>query len=132
MKSLLRMMAMALVVFAMTACGSKSATPEKAANTFLKNYQNGDYAALVNQMHFKKDVTDDDRAQFAVLLKGKVGPEIEKKGGIASFDIDETKVAEDGQKAVVNYTLHFGDGSESKDDVKLIFIDGKWMLDTGK
>lgn len=131
MKNLFRLMAMALVVFAMTACG-KSSTPEGAANTFLKSYQKGDYAALVDQMHFTKQASDEDKAQFAELLKAKVGPEVEKKGGIASFDIDETKVAEDCQSAVVNYTLHFGDGSESKDDMKLILVDGKWMLDSGK
>ena len=131
MKNLFRLMAMALVVFAMTACG-KSSTPEGAAKAFLKSYQKGDYTALVDQMHFNKQVSDEDKAQFAELLKSKVAPEVEKKGGIASFDIDETKVAEDGQTAVVNYTIHFGDGSEGKDDMKLILVDGEWMLDSGK
>ena len=115
MKNLFRLMAMAIVVFAMTACGSKSATPEGAAKAFLKSYQKGDYVALVDQMYFSKQVSDEDKAQFAELLKGKVGPEVEKKNGIASYDIDETVIAEDGQSAKVNYTLHFGDGSESKD-----------------
>ena len=131
MKNLFRLMAMTIVVLAMSAC-SKSSTPEGAANAFLKSYQKGDYVALVDQMYFSKPVSDEDKAQFAELLKGKVGPEVEKKGGIASYDIDETVIAEDGQSAKVNYTLHFGDGSESKDDVKLILVEGKWMLDAGK
>ena len=132
MRKLFRLMAMTIVVLAMTACGSQSTTPEGAARAFLKSYQKGDYVALVDQMHFTKPVSDEDKAQFAELLKGKVGPEVEKKGGIASFDINETTVAEDGQTAKVNYTLHFGDGSESKDNVKLILVDGKWALDAGK
>ena len=131
MKNLFRLMAMTIVVLAMSAC-SKSSTPEGAANAFLKSYQKGDYVALVDQMYFSKPVSDEDKAQFAELLKGKVGPEVEKKGGIASYDIEETVIAEDGQSAKVNYTLHFGDGSESKDDVKLILVEGKWMLDAGK
>lgn len=131
MKNLFRLMAMTIVVLAMSAC-SKSSTPEGAANAFLKSYQKGDYVALVDQMYFSKPVSDEDKAQFAELLKGKVGPEVEKKGGIASYDIDEAVIAEDGQSAKVNYTLHFGDGSESKDDVKLILVEGKWMLDAGK
>lgn len=131
MKNLFRLMAMTIVVLAMSAC-SKSSTPEGAANAFLKSYQKGDYVALVDQMYFSKPVSDEDKAQFAELLKGKVGPEVEKKNGIASYDIDEAVIAEDGQSAKVNYTLHFGDGSESKDDVKLILVEGKWMLDAGK
>ena len=131
MKNLFRLMAMTIVVLAMSAC-SKSSTPEGAANAFLKSYQKGDYVALVDQMYFSKPVSDEDKAQFAELLKGKVGPEVEKKGGIASYDIDEAVIAEDGQSTKVNYTLHFGDGSESKDDVKLILVEGKWMLDAGK
>lgn len=131
MKNLFRLMAVAIVALAMGAC-SKSATPEGAAKAFLKSYQKGDYAALVDQMQFKKEASDEDKAQFAELLKAKVGPEVEKKGGIASYDIDEVAVAEDGQTAKVNYTIHFGDGSEGKDDVNLILVDGKWRIDVGK
>lgn len=131
MKKLFRLMAMAIVVMAMTACG-KSATPESAAKTFLKDYQNGDYAAMVDQMKFSKQVSDEDKAQFAALLEEKVASEVAKKGGISSYDIDEVEMAEDGQSAKVKYTLHFGNGTESKDDMKLVLDDGKWMIDAGK
>ena len=97
-------MAMTIVVLAMSAC-SKSSTPEGAANAFLKSYQKGDYVALVDQMYFSKPVSDEDKAQFAELLKGKVGPEVEKKNGIASYDIDEAVIAEDGQSAKVIFAF---------------------------
>ena len=131
MKKLFHLMAMAIVVMAMTACG-KSATPEGAAKTFLKNYQNGDYAAMVDQMKFSKQVSDEDKAQFAALLEEKIASEVAKKEGIASYDIDEVEMAEDGQSAKVKYTLHFGNGTESKDDMKLVLDDDKWMIDAGK
>ena len=130
MKKIVRLMAMAIVVLAFAACGSKS--PEGAAKSFLKYYQNGDYAAMVDQMHFSKDISDDDKAQFAEMLQGKIAPEIEKKGGIDSFEIGEVEMAEDGQSAKVKYTLHFGNGTDSNDDMKLVLVDGKWMLDAGK
>lgn len=132
MKKMFRLMAMAIVVLAFAACGSKSATPEGAAKSFLKVYQDGDFITMVNQMYFTKEVSDEDKAQLAEMLQSKLAPEIEKKGGITSFDIDEAEIAEDGQTAKVNYTLHFGNGTESKDKVKLILVDGKWMLDSGK
>ena len=34
-------------------------------------------------------------------------------------------------RAKVKYTLHFGNGTESKDDMKLVLDDGKWMIDAG-
>lgn len=131
MKKIFRMMVAAIVVVLMAACG-KSATPEGAAKAFLKDYQKGNYAAMVDQMHFNKELSADDKAQFSEALQGKIGPEIEKKGGIDSFDLGEVEAAEDGQSAKVNYTLHFGNGTDSQDNLKLINIDGNWMVDAGK
>ena len=131
MKKMFRLMVATIVVVLMTACG-KSATPEGAAKAFLKDYQKGDYAAMVDQMHFSKELSAEDKAQFTEMLQGKIAPEVEKKGGIDSFDLGEVEVAEDGQSAKVKYTLHFGNGTESNDDMKLVNVDGKWMLDAGK
>lgn len=132
MKTLFRMMAIAIAAVVFAACGSKSATPEGAAEAFLKDYQKGNYEAMVDQMHFTKEMSKEDKAQIVEFVKEKTAPEIEKRGGIQSYEVNEVIVAEDGQSAKVKYTLHFGDGSESKDDMKLVNVDGKWMMDGGK
>ena len=131
MKKMLRLMAVAIVALTMAACGGNN-TPEGAAQKFLKVYQNGDYKAMVDQMHFTKEATDEQKAQFASLIEQKVAGEIEKKGGIESFEVKEAQVAEDGQSAKVEYILHFGNGTESDDTLKLVLVDGKWMVDGGK
>ena len=126
-----RLMAMAIVVLAFAACGSNN-TPEGAVEKMLKSYQKGDYAAVIDQMHFSKELSKDDKAQLVQMFEEKDAPEVEKKGGIASYDIAEAEVAEDGQSARVKYTLHYGNGSEKNDKQKVLLVDGKWVLDSGK
>ncbi len=131
MKKIFRLMAIAIVAFAFAACGG-NATPEKAAEKFLKTYQKGDYVGMVDQMHFSQEPTKEQKEQFAGMIEQKVASEIAKKDGIASFEVKEAEIAEDGQKAKVEYILHFGNGTESDDTLKLVLVDGKWMVDGGK
>ena len=131
MKKMFRLMAMAIVVLAFAACGSNN-TPEGAVEKMLKSYQKGDYAAVIDQMHFSKELSKDDKAQLVQMFEEKDAPEVEKKGGIASYEITEAEVAEDGQSARVKYTLHYGNGSEKNDKQKVLLVDGKWVLDSGK
>jgi len=132
MKNLFRLMAMAIVVMAFAACGSNSATPKGAVDSFLKSYQKGDYAALIEKTYFKKELSEEDKAQFAEVLSEKAGAELEKKGGLASYEIGDVKMAEDGKSAKVEYTLHYGNGTQKEDDEKVILVDGKWLIDSGK
>lgn len=133
MKKLIRLMSVVLVAVALVACGSKGArTPEKAAEKFLKEYQAENYEGLIEQMHFSQELTQEQKDQFVALLKEKAGAELAKKDGIASYETGEVEMAEDGQSAKVHYTLHFGNGSERKDKLSLVLVDGKWMIDGGK
>ena len=131
MKKMFRLMAMTIVALAFAACGNSN-TPEGAVEKMLKSYQKGDYAAVIDQLHFSKELSKEDKAQLVQLFQEKDAPEVEKKGGIASFDIAEAEVAEDGQSARVKYTLHYGNGTQKDDKHKVILVDGKWVLDSGK
>ena len=131
MKKMFRLMAMAIVVLAFAACGSNN-SPEGAVEKMLKSYQKGDYAAVVDQMHFSKEMSKEDKDQLVQLFAAKDRPEVEKKGGVASFELGEVEVAEDGQSALVKYVINYGDGSQKEDDQKVILVDGKWVLDSGK
>jgi hypothetical protein len=131
MKKMFRLMVMAIVVLAFAACGNSN-KPEGAVEKMLKSYQKGDYAAVVDQVHFSKEMSEEDKAQLVQLLAAKDAPQVQKKGGIASYEIGETVIAEDGQSAVVKYTIHYGDGSQKEDDQRVILVDDKWVLDSGK
>jgi hypothetical protein len=131
MKKMFRLMALAIVVMAFAACGNSN-SPEGTVEKFLKSYQKGDYAAVVEQMHFTKEMSEQDKAQLVELFAAKDAPEVEKRGGIASYELGEVEMAEDGQSANVKYILHYGDGSQKEDAQKVILVDGKWVLDSGK
>ena len=131
MKKMFRLMAVAIVVLAFAACG-KTASPESAAEACIKSYVKGDYKAMMDQYYFKKEVTQEQREQYAALIESKVAPELEKKGGVKSYTIGETTLAEDGQSAVVEYTIHYGDGTDDTDKMDVVLVDGKWMPSAGK
>jgi indolepyruvate ferredoxin oxidoreductase beta subunit len=62
----------------------------------------------------------------------EVKKENDKKGGIVSWEIEAPEMAENAESAVVRYTVKYGNGSEDSDKQKVVKIDGKWMLDSGK
>ena len=130
MKKLFRLMSVALVALGFTACASS--TPEAATKKYLQCMQKGEYAAMLDQMYFKNGITDEQKAELLGMIEEKAKAEVEKKGGIASFEIGEIEMAEDGKTANVSYTLKYGDGSTKEDNEDLIQVDGKWMINSGK
>ena len=57
--------------------------------------------------------------------------EVQKKEGIKDFTVGEPTIEEN--KAVVPYTLTYGNGDTKEDKMKLVKTeDGKWMIDSGK
>ncbi|MBO5618557.1 MAG: DUF4878 domain-containing protein [Paludibacteraceae bacterium] len=132
MKKMIHLMSIVLIAMTFAACGSKNATPDGAMDAFLEIYQKGDYAAMVDQMHFSQTPTDEQKAQLTQMLEEKIGAQLAKQNGIASYKVGEVQMAEDGQSAVVNYTINFGDGTSKDDTQKMVLVDGKWMVDGGK
>lgn len=131
MQKIFRLLSIALVAFVFAACGSSN-TPEGVTAKYLENMKNGKYEAALKQMHFKTDLTQEQKDQLVAMMEEKVTEQNNKKGGIASFEIKEAQVAEDGQSAKVLYTINYGDGSTKDDNEKLVLVDGKWMIDSGK
>lgn len=132
MKKIFRLLSIALVAVVFAACGGSSNTPEGVTKKYLQNIKDGKYEAMLKQMHFKEELTKEQQDQLLAMISEKVKESTEKKGGIASFEVKEAEIAEDGQKAKVHYTVTYGDGSIKDDSEKLVLVDGKWMIDSGK
>lgn len=131
MKKLFRLMSVALVALVFAACASSN-NPEAVTKKYLQNMQKGDYAAMLDQMYFKNGLTDEQKAELVNMIGEKAKAEVDKKGGIASFEISPAEIAEDGQTAKVPYKLIYGDESTKDDSEDLILVDGKWMINSGK
>ncbi len=127
----IKLLGLALITLAFAACTSSN-TPEGATKDMLTQLQKGNYEKIVDMMHFSKELSKEDKAQMVALFQGKVQPEIEKHEGIASFEIGEVTMAEDGEHANVAYTINYGDGTSKPSKNEVIKVDGKWMNDAGK
>jgi hypothetical protein len=57
--------------------------------------------------------------------------EMDQKKGIKDYKVGEPTIEDN--KAVVPYTLTYGNGDTKEDKMKLVKTeDGKWMIDSGK
>jgi galactitol-specific phosphotransferase system IIB component len=132
MKKLLAGLFACVCVFVMAACGGAGAnTPTAVAENYLSDLKAGNYEALVDQLYFKQEMSDTDKEQLVVMCKGKVEQTIEKNGELKGWEITSEEIAEDGQKAVVKYTLKY-ENKDVEDKVKLINVDGEWKVNSGK
>lgn len=132
MKKLLSFAAVALFVLALCSCGGAQ-TPEEVATEAIKCIIDKDYKGYVDLMNFKEAKTDEQKQQLAALVQDKMNKEIEKKEGIKDFKVETAEINEEEGKAVVPYTLTYGNGDTKDDKMKLIKTeDGAWMIDSGK
>ena len=130
MKKVLSLVAVCLFVLALCSCGSSN-TPEAVATKAIKCVMEKDYDGYVDLMHFKKEKSNEDMKQIVALVKDKMDKEMDQKKGIKDYEVG-TPTIEDN-KAVVPYTLIYGNGDTKEDNMKLVKTeDGKWMIDSGK
>ena len=130
MKKLFTLFAVAVAMF-MASCAGAPATPSDAAVEYYQYVANGDYEAFADAIHF--DTTDPEeiaegKAMVVSLYKEKAAPQMEAKSGVKSVEATGETISEDGNTANVQLKVIYGDGSEKTEDVKLVKVDGKWML----
>ena len=130
MKKVLTLATVCLFVLALCSCGSSN-TPEEVTTKAIKCLIDKDYDGYVDMMYFKKEKSNEDMKQIVALVKDKMDKELEQKQGIKEYKVG-TPTIEDN-KAVVPYTLTYGNGETKEDNMKLVKTnDGKWMIDSGK
>ena len=131
MKKVMNLLSLALVMAVFAACSS-TGSPESVVKAYLKALQNNDSQKVVELFHFSKEMSEKELNGYAQMIDEKVSKQNEKKQGIASYEIDEVVMAENEESAVVRYTIHYGDGTSQSDKQKVVKVNGKWLLDSGK
>ena len=129
--SLFAVMAMTLMMFS---CGGGGNTPTKVVEKSIKYIQDKDYAAYVDLIEFKEEQNSkEDKEQFVEFLEGMFEMTLEKKQGLASYEIISEEISEDGNSAVVVANITYGDGSSDEDKMKLIKnAEGEWKISMDK
>ena len=136
MKKILFVAVMCLFAVMFSGCGGAK-TPKDVAEKSIKCLKNKDYKGYVELVSLKDEAKmsseelKKSREQMAVLLESTISSEVDKKGGIDSYEIGEETIDED--EAKVKATIKYGDGSEKESTVKLKKNeDGDWKIDAGK
>lgn len=110
-----------------------NSTPSSVAKNYLTAIQKGEYEKAVDMIHFKKEMSAQDKEDIVKLMREKMEASYGEQGNIENIEITGEEVKEDGEHAKVSYTYtDKKKGKEKKDKLDLIKIDGKWMIDSGK
>lgn len=130
MKRLSILLAAAALLCA-ASCGNNGKTaapkgPEKIAKNAIEAIQKGDFDAYAATFN----MNESDQKMLAGMVEEKVSKEIEKKGGIKSYKINDTTIEED--KATVDVTITYKDGSEETSKMHFVKVDGDWKQELDK
>ncbi len=135
MKKIIGFIAMAAIALVMAACGGDN-SPKGVAEQAVKCIQDKDYEGYVDLMRITEKEGQDvaeTKQGIADLLRSKAESTLDKKGGIKSYEVLSETVADDGNSAVVQIKVTYGNGEEKTDDMKMVKSDGgKWLIDSGK
>lgn len=126
--NLLAIIAVALCLASFTACGGGGGdTPSGKALEMTGFLQDGDYDSFAENVYFGKDASSSDIDELAQMLEMKGRNSIEKKDGIASYELVSEDIAEDGTTATVYVKVVYGDGSDKKERMRMIKDEsGEW------
>lgn len=134
MKKLFYWGIMMIALVCWVACSGDN-TPSGAMKSYLSALQSGDYEKLIDGTAFLNSdpaKVEELKETLVAFYKEKGQKELEAKGGIRQTEILSEEIAEDAKSAIVRYKLVYGNGEESEDTQKLVSVDGKWLMDSGK
>jgi len=126
MKRVLSIFAVVAALF-MVSCGGS--TPSDAAVEVYQMIIDGKYDAVAENMYYEStdaEEVEQSKALIASMLKEKAAPQFEKKGGIKNVEALSETITEDGQSAVVELKITYGDGSEETEKAEMKLDGGEW------
>ncbi len=127
-KQLLLIAAVAVALF--TSCGSSEPTNtiEEVAIQNIEYTYAGDIDATLELCH----ATDEEKAMVKQIWEaaGKQALEqrLEEYGPIASIEVTEKNVSEDGIRATLKIAVTFEDGTVIEEPGMCILVDNTWMI----
>ncbi|MBR6002550.1 MAG: DUF4878 domain-containing protein [Bacteroidales bacterium] len=100
--------------------------PETLVKKAMAAIEKGDYEAYAATFN----VDENTQKMIAGLMEEKASQELEKKGGLKSYDIIDTQI--DGEKATVKVKVLYKDGSDEEQTMKLIKVEDGWKQELNK
>lgn len=113
----------AILVMSITLVSCGKPTPASITADCIEYIQKGDYAAYVNTF----DATDEEKAELQEMFEKKGKAIMEKQQGIASYEIVEEIISEDGLTAVVNAKIAYGNGEvDENNKFNFVKVNDEW------
>lgn len=134
MKKLFTLLSLVCALFCTVACSSPNSTPTSITEAYMDALQSEDYEAITELFYFDEANPEEaaEGKQMITSLISKVGPEMEKRGGIESYEIVSETISEDGESADVDVKVTYGNGNVENQTSETVQHDGKWYLHFGK
>lgn len=130
MKKIFTLIAVAVAMF-MVSCASAPASPSEVAVDYYQYAVDGEFEKLVDCIHIEAETPEEvaeAKAMLNSLFTEKAAPQIEAKGGIKSVESLAETVSEDGNEANVQLKITYGDETTKNEDLKMVKVDGKWLM----
>ncbi len=101
---------------------------------YMDALQGGEYEAITDLFYFNPESKKAMKVKegFSSIMTEKVKPEMEKLGGVKSYEVGEAELNEAGDKAKVPVQITYGNEDQKTQDTEVVLVDGKWYLDLGK
>ncbi|MBR3883891.1 MAG: DUF4878 domain-containing protein [Bacteroidaceae bacterium] len=113
----------AIVVMSLAFASCGKPTPADITADCIEYIQEGDYAAYVSTF----DATDEEKAQLQEMFEKKGKALMEQGQGIASYEIIDETISEDGLTAVVNAKITYGSGEVDEDNkFNFVKVNDEW------
>lgn len=130
MKRLLTIVTMALMAFALSACGgngggvTKSDSPSEVVKKAMTCAVNEDYEGMVKYFDGTADASDEELKEAASVIALLYG----LSGGIQSFEILGEEIDDNGTEAEVKLRITDTKGNTREDDADLVKNASGWAL----
>ena len=113
--------------FLFISCSSNS--PKGIVTKYFKSVQAGKYTEAIKCFSFAAEADEEQIQEFAAKLETQ-----QQKEGAAlkSFKILEEVIDKETGKGVVKVLVTNSEGIEEEQEIPVVNVDGKWMLEFGK
>ena len=122
------LMIIATVFAAFSFVGCKEATPSTITADCIEYIKAGDYEAYVNTFN----MNEEEKAQLKEMFEKKGNETIDKMEGVASYEITEETISEDGMKATVKANITYGNGKSQESKFHFVKVEDQWKQEMKK
>lgn len=124
--------AVAAALCVLAACSSGDDGARRALQGYLDAMKAKDYKTVVDGMHFKGEVTPEEKDVYVAMLSQKVAEMEKTEASVKEYEVTGDSIIVPDSLAIVFYDVTYEDGDKDSGDQKMVKVDGKWLMESGK